>query len=122
MGWNFSSYEPVYMQIVSRIRADILAGRYAVDSPFPSVRQLAMDAAVNPNTMQRALTALESDGLLYSRGTAGRFVTADTAVLEEARRKAFAHEASAVISRARALGMSKQELLALIDQTEEWNI
>lgn len=121
MGWNFNSQAPVYLQIVARIRADILAGRYAADAPFPSVRQLAYEAAVNPNTMQRALTELENDGLLYTRGTAGRFVTGDREVLQAARSTAFADEIDLVVGRAKALGMSKAELLRLISDKEEWS-
>lgn len=121
MGWNFNSQAPVYLQIVARIRGDILAGRYAADAPFPSVRQLAFEAAVNPNTMQRALTELENDGLLYTRGTAGRFVTGDRAVLQAARSAAFADEIDSIVTRASSLGMSKGELLRLIGEKEEWS-
>lgn len=74
MAWQFRGHSPVYRQIVRHIRADILNGRYQPDEQIPPVRQLAMEASVNPNTMQRALSALEDEGLLVSRGTVGRFV------------------------------------------------
>ena len=88
MAWQFRGHSPVYRQIVRHIRADILNGRYQPDEQIPPVRQLAMEASVNPNTMQRALSALEDEGLLVSRGTVGRFVTSDEAALERARRTA----------------------------------
>lgn len=74
MAWQFRGHSPVYRQIVRHIRADILSGCYQPDEQIPPVRQLAMEAGVNPNTMQRALSALEDEGLLVSRGTVGRFV------------------------------------------------
>lgn len=77
MAWQFRGHSPVYRQIVRHIRADILSGCYQPDEQIPPVRQLAMEAGVNPNTMQRALSALEDEGLLVSRGTVGRFVTSD---------------------------------------------
>lgn len=69
MTWQFRGHSPVYRQIVRHIRADILNGCYQPDEQIPPVRQLAMEAGVNPNTMQRALSALEDEGLLVSRGT-----------------------------------------------------
>ena len=122
MGWAFSSLSPVYMQIVSRLRADILAGRYTADAPFPSVRQLAFEAAVNPNTMQRALTELENEGLLYSRSTAGRFVRADVDVLDAARRKQCQEELAQLTERARALGLKKQDVIDFINEQEDWEL
>ena len=88
MTWQFRGHSPVYRQIVRHIRADILNGCYQPDEQIPPVRQLAMEAGVNPNTMQRALSALEDEGLRVSRGTVGRFVTSDEAALERARRTA----------------------------------
>ncbi len=122
MGWHFVPQIPVYLQIVSRIRADILSGHYPADSQIPSVRQLALEAAVNPNTMQRALGELESEGLLCSHGTAGRFVTADTGVLETARQQQRQEELERLLERARALGLSKAQLLYYINEKEEWKV
>ena len=122
MGWAFVPQIPVYLQIVSRIRADILSGHYPADSQIPSVRQLALEAAVNPNTMQRALSELESEGLLYTRGTAGRFVTADTAVLDAARQLQLREELEQLLERAKALGLGKAELLCYINEKEEWKV
>jgi len=122
MGWHFVPQIPVYLQIVSRIRADILSGHYPADSQIPSVRQLALEAAVNPNTMQRALGELESEGLLYTRGTAGRFVTDDTTVLEKARQTQMREELHRLLEQAKALGLSKAEFLCYIDEKEEWKV
>ncbi|MBQ9151227.1 MAG: GntR family transcriptional regulator [Clostridia bacterium] len=114
MAWQFSSRAPVYMQIVSRIRADILSGVYKADEQIPSVRQLAFEAGVNPNTMQRAFSVLEAEQLFVTRGTVGRFITTDTNVLDRAR-ETLRHETVArLVEEAQAVGMSPDELIDAI--------
>ena len=81
MNWQFSNSAPIYAQLVGQIRAGIVSGTFSPGERLPSVRDLAMEAGVNPNTMQRALTELEREGLLVSGGTSGRSVTQDEAVL-----------------------------------------
>ena len=81
MGERFDMSRPIYAQIVERLKAKILAGIYPPGGHLDSVRDLAAAAGVNPNTMQRALTELEREGLLVSGGTSGRSVTQDEAVL-----------------------------------------
>ena len=66
MPWNLDSDRPIFIQIIDRIQADIIAGCYQPGDKLPSVRELAQDAAVNPNTMQKALSELERTGLVYS--------------------------------------------------------
>lgn len=77
MKWEFKSGVPIYLQIVRGIQLRIANGTYALGSRMPAVRELALEAGVNPNTMQRALAQLEQDGLLASVRTSGRFVTED---------------------------------------------
>ena len=79
MPWNLDPQRPIYAQIIERVQLDIVTGHYAPGSRLPSVRELAAQAAVNPNTMQRALSELEGSGLIYAQRTSGRFVTEDTA-------------------------------------------
>lgn len=81
MNWKFAGDRPVYQQIMAAIRGAILKGELPPGGKVPSVRDLAAQAQVNPNTMQRALTELEREGLLVSGGTSGRSVTQDEAVL-----------------------------------------
>ena len=75
MKWDFSSDAPIYAQLILQIKVGIVSGAFPPGERLPSVRDLATEAGVNPNTMQRALTELERDGLVYSQRTAGRFVT-----------------------------------------------
>ena len=82
MNWQFSNDAPIYAQLIGQIRAGIVSGAFSPGERLPSVRDLAMEAGVNPNTMQRALTELERDGLVYSQRTSGRYVTEDqTAII-----------------------------------------
>ena len=111
MAWQFTSRAPVYMQIVSRIRADILGGVYRPDEQIPSVRQLALTAGVNPNTMQRAFTVLEAEQLFITRGTVGRFITTDTEVLARAREVLRQETVARLIEEAIAVGISPDELI-----------
>lgn len=77
MPWDISSEKSVYLQLIDIIKQKIMSGEYQPGQRLPSVRELAADAAVNPNTMQRALTELEREGLLYTLRTSGRFVSKD---------------------------------------------
>lgn len=81
MPWNLDSDRPIFQQIIDKIQTDILSGKYAPGDKLPSVRELAMMAAVNPNTMQKALAELERSGLVYTQRTSGRFITEDTAMI-----------------------------------------
>ena len=85
MGERFDMSRPIYAQIVERLKAKILAGVYPPGGHLDSVRDMAAAAGVNPNTMQRALAQLEAEGLVYTERTTGRFVTEDTALLEQLR-------------------------------------
>ena len=114
MAWQFTSHAPVYMQIVSRIRADILSGVYPPDSQIPPVRQLALTAGVNPNTMQKAFAVLEDERLFITRGTVGRFITTDTEVLEKAREILRQETVARLVEEAASVGISPDELIESI--------
>ena len=111
MAWQFTSRAPVYLQIVSRIRADILSGVYSPDQQIPSVRQLAFEAGVNPNTMQKAFTVLEAERLFVTRGTVGRFITTDIDALESARQILRRETIARLVEEAGAVGISPEELI-----------
>ena len=77
MQWQFSNDAPIYTQLIQQVKVGIVTGAFPPGERLPSVRDMATEAGVNPNTMQRALAELERDGLVYSQRTAGRFVTED---------------------------------------------
>lgn len=115
MGWIFENDRPIYAQLVDQLRMRIVTGIYEPGTRVGSVRELAAEAGVNPNTMQRALSELESSGLMYSRRTSGRFVTDDPERIREARRSIADEEIRSFLSRMKELGLEKQEVLELLE-------
>lgn len=85
MDWKLTDDRPIWLQLSEQLARGIISGVYPPGSRLPSVRELAIQAGVNPNTMQRALAQLEQDGLAKAERTAGRIVTEDLQVLERAR-------------------------------------
>lgn len=81
--FKFDNERPIYLQLVEQLRVAIVSGAYAAGSRLPSVRELAVMAKVNPNTMQKALTELESDQLIFTERTNGKFVTNDQRLLDK---------------------------------------
>ena len=77
MAWNLDSDRPIYAQLLERIELQIVSGTYGPGDKLPSVRELAAEASVNPNTMQKAFAELERSGLIVTKRTSGRFVTED---------------------------------------------
>ncbi len=116
MAWNFSPDRPVYVQLAEMIRANIISGEYPPSAQIPSVRQLAIEIAVNPNTVQRALSELEADGLLESRGTLGRFVTSDQAVINNCRNESARRLVAQFICDARRISITDEKLIELVKE------
>lgn len=117
MPWNFDSERPIYTQLLEQIRLYIISGKYPPGSRLPSVRELAMEAAVNPNTMQKALSELEQSGLLYSQRTSGRFVTEDTALIETVRQHTAEGYLADFMEKMKQLGYSQQEICQLMEHS-----
>lgn len=111
MAWNFNDNTPIYLQIVNTLKRNIASGAYPPGSRLPSVRDLALEAGVNPNTMQRALSELERSGLVNSQRTAGRFITEDAGALLDLRKSMSEEIVSDFIARLRGLGMSDEQIL-----------
>ena len=86
MQWQFSNDAPIYTQLIQQVKVGIVTDAFPPGERLPSVRDMATEAGVNPNTMQRALAELERDGLVYSLRTAGRFVTEDNTMINAAKR------------------------------------
>ena len=119
MAWNFNQYESVFSQIANRLKLDIFNGKYPLGSQMPSVRQLAVDASVNPNTMQRALAVLEEEGLVYSHGTVGRFVTADAETVKHCKMITHKKMAKRLVDYAKEHGITAEDLIAYIKEEEK---
>lgn len=110
MEWNFKSGIPIYSQIVDEMTMRIASGIYEPGEKLQSVRDLAMDAGVNPNTMQRALAELERRGLVYSERTSGRFVTKEEAVLKSLHEELAKKYFQELAEKLRKIGMSGEEI------------
>ncbi|MBE6563014.1 MAG: GntR family transcriptional regulator [Ruminococcaceae bacterium] len=116
MGWKFDSALPVSIQIAEKLKREILNGKYPSGSQFPTVRQLAFETSANPNTVQKALLSLETEGLLESHGTVGRFVTSDASVLEAVYNKQCRKFISEVLESAAELGISREKFMEFIKE------
>ena len=110
MEWNFKTGIPIYTQIVDEMTMRIASGEYAPGDKLPSVRDLAMDAGVNPNTMQRALAELERRGLVYSERTSGRFVTKEESTLKELHAVLAKKYFEELTEKLRKIGMNDDEI------------
>ncbi|MBQ4556085.1 MAG: GntR family transcriptional regulator [Clostridia bacterium] len=119
MSWDFNSREAIFVQIANRLRCDIVCGKYPPDSQIPTVRQLAENAAVNPNTVQKALACLEDEGLLCAHTTVGRFVTSDVKLISAAKEKMRRDAVHRIVGEASALGISRDELIKYIKEDSD---
>ena len=119
MPWTLDSARPIYLQIIERVQMDIITGRYQPGDKLPSVRDLAQEAAVNPNTMQKALSELERSGLIYSQRTSGRFITEDKELIHQMKKELAAAEVSAFVAHMKQLGITPEEIRQLLAETIE---
>lgn len=119
MSWTLDNDCPIYLQLMERIQRDIIAGVYQPGDKLPSVRDLALEAAVNPNTMQKALSELERSGLVYSQRTSGRFITEDTEMLTQMKKELATEHIQEFFQKMEQLGFSRAELLTLVTKAAE---
>lgn len=101
---------PIYMQIMDKIRAAIVSGELAAGTKVASVRELAEEFGVNPNTMQRALAELEREGILISERTTGRFVTTDIEIIDRIRKEAAERIVKEFLQKMKELGFTKEQI------------
>ena len=114
MEWKFREDLPIYSQMVEGMTRAIVSGAFAPGDRLPAVRELALDAGVSPNTVQRALSELERSGLVYSQRTAGRFVTEDRAVIARAREQMAQGKIDAFLSEMDGLGFTREQVVDLL--------
>ncbi|NCB04425.1 MAG: GntR family transcriptional regulator [Clostridia bacterium] len=114
MTWEFKDDRPIYTQIAEQIKLRIVSGLYAAGARLPSVRDLAAEASVNPNTMQRALTDLEREGILYSERTSGRFVSEDGEMIRRTREGLAVEVVDAFLLRMGKLGYDCESACELV--------
>ncbi len=114
MQWELDSGRPVYLQLIEQIQAGIISGYYKAGDKLPSVRELAAEATVNPNTMQKALVDLERTGLVYTNRTSGRFITSDELMIKKLKEKSALELVEEFIERMKQHGFEPVETLAYV--------
>lgn len=116
MPWTLDDSRPIFLQLEDLIKARIIAGTYKPGERLPSVRELAAEAAVNPNTMQKALTELERSGLVYAQRTSGRFITEDTNIMKELKEHLAKEQIQLFLTHMKQLGFQKEDIIRLLTQ------
>ena len=116
MEWKIDNNKPVYIQLVEQLKVKIISGEIELDSKLDSVRSLAADAMVNPNTMQKALAELEREGFVYSKRTSGRFVTDNKELIENERKNLVKDNVKKTLDTLINLGYTNEEILNLVGE------
>ena len=111
MAWELDSDRPIYAQLVERIQMEIVSGYYPPGGRLPSVRELAAEAAVNPNTMQKTFAELEHSGLIITQRTNGRIVTEDTELIGEIRGQLAQSHIDAFYDNMKQLGYTREQIM-----------
>ena len=117
--WEFKDDRPIYLQIIEYVKLRIISGEYAPGGKLLSVRELAAEASVNPNTMQKALGELEREGLVFTRRTMGRFITEDKNMIEGIKKGLAMGHVHAFFEKMQSMGLEKSEILELVTRLAE---
>ena len=116
MEWTFRTDAPLYTQLCEQVTLAIVSGQFGAGERLPPVRELAVDAGVNPNTVQRALSELERSGLVYSQRTAGRFVTEDALRITRERERIARKKAKEFLAAMGQMGYDEKQTLSLLEK------
>ena len=119
MDFSIQGSRPIWQQLTEQLARRIITGAYPLGSRFPAVRELAAEAGVNPNTMQRALADLEREGLMHSNRTSGRYVTEDKSMIAQIRGQIADERISEFLAGMSQLGFTEQEILSLLEKRQE---
>jgi len=114
--WKFTNDAPIYAQLMEQIKVAIVTGVYPAGTRLPAVRDMAAEAGVNPNTLQRAFAELEREGMVYSQRTAGRSVTEDVTIINDAKLQLARRHICAFRTAMSALGYTEEEIRKLLEQ------
>ncbi|NCB73846.1 MAG: GntR family transcriptional regulator [Clostridia bacterium] len=119
LAWEFSNDKPIFVQVSDQIVSGILTGTFKMGEKLPSVREFAIIAAVNPNTVQRALSELESVGLIETQRNTGKYVTQEGSIIEMARKKRGELLACEFLKSMAALGYTNEQIISLLEEAEK---
>lgn len=110
----FDNERPIYIQLVEKMKIDIVSGKYQPGDKIMSIRDLAIYYKVNPNTLQRALADLEKDELIYTERTNGKYVTKEISCIERTKQELAQEKMTKYIADMRDLGISSQEAIKML--------
>ncbi|AOR22791.1 GntR family transcriptional regulator [Clostridium taeniosporum] len=116
MGWEFKDDKPLYLQLIDTLQLRIISGIYKTGDKLPSVRELASEASVNPNTMQKALMELERKNLVFTQRTSGRFITEDIELINKIRDDLAKKQIESFINNMKNIGYTKDEILNIMEK------
>lgn len=119
MIWKFSDDKPIYSQIIELIQSAVVSGELSPGERISSVRELAEDAGVNPNTMQKALSELERTGLVHSLRTSGRFITSNDDIISELKESLAKKKISSFLQYMNRIGYTNEQTALLIKNFKE---
>lgn len=116
MVWIFKNDRPIYVQIIEHIQLSILSGEYKLGEKLPSVRELAAVAAVNPNTMQKAMVELERLGMVHAERTSGRFITSDVEMIDKLKKQLAKEYISEFVAKMKKIGYNENDIIEMMEE------
>ena len=119
MSWEFQDHLPIYAQLMDTLKRRIITGRYLPGEKLPSVRELAAEAGINPNTVQRAFSELEREGLIYTQRATGKYVTENADEIKSARQALAKTQVAEFLSNMQSLGYSVGDVIVLLQSFTE---
>lgn len=117
--WQFDNSMPIYSQLVYKIQLAIVSGEYTLGQRLPAVRDMAAEAGVNPNTLQRAFQELERLGLVYTQRNSGRYVTEDLKVITSTKKTLAEEQIRSFMDSMRRIGYSREDIIRLLESGEK---
>ena len=119
MSWEFQDHLPIYAQLMDTLKRRIITGRYLPGEKLPSVRELAAEAGINPNTVQRAFSELEREGLIYTQRATGKYVTENADEIKSAREALARTQVADFLRAMQSLGFSVGDVIVLLQSFKE---
>ena len=119
MSWEFQDHLPIYAQLMDTLKRRIITGRYLPGEKLPSVRELAAEAGINPNTVQRAFSELEREGLIYTQRATGKYVIENADEIKSARQALAKTQVAEFLSNMQSLGYSVGDVIVLLQSFNE---
>ncbi len=121
MDYIFDNERPIYVQLVEKLRIQIVSGKLKQGERLLSVRELALTARVNPNTMQKALAELENEGLIYTERTNGKFVTNNIALIEKVKKELAQEKLKNYLNDMNSIGITYENAVKYLQELKDYN-